>query len=68
MTYPLVARLLGVPDVKSIRASSMFGFSSVYVIFDDDADFYDSRARILEKLALESTADLIRFSLENRID
>jgi Cu(I)/Ag(I) efflux system membrane protein CusA/SilA len=51
VTYPLVARLLGVPGVKTVRASSMFGFSSVYVIFDDDADFYESRTRILEKLS-----------------
>jgi Cu(I)/Ag(I) efflux system membrane protein CusA/SilA len=51
VTYPLVARLLGVPDVKTVRASSMFGFSSIYVIFDDDADFYESRTRILEKLS-----------------
>jgi Cu(I)/Ag(I) efflux system membrane protein CusA/SilA len=51
VTYPLVSRLLGVPGVKTVRASSMFGFSSIYVIFDDDAEFYETRTRVLEKLS-----------------
>jgi Cu(I)/Ag(I) efflux system membrane protein CusA/SilA len=51
VTTPLTARLLGVPKVKTVRGTSMFGFSSVYVIFDDDADFYESRSRVLEKLS-----------------
>jgi Cu(I)/Ag(I) efflux system membrane protein CusA/SilA len=51
VTTPLTARLLGVPNVKTVRGTSMFGFSSVYVIFDDDADFYESRSRVLEKLS-----------------
>ena len=50
VTYPLTTALLGVPGVKSIRSNSMFGFSSIYVIFDDDVEFYWSRSRILEKL------------------
>ena len=50
VTYPLTSALLGLPGVKSIRSNSMFGFSSIYVIFDDDVDFYWSRSRILEKL------------------
>lgn len=50
ITYPLTTTLLGIPGVKTIRSSSMFGFSSIYVIFDDDVDFYWSRTRILEKL------------------
>jgi Cu(I)/Ag(I) efflux system membrane protein CusA/SilA len=50
ITYPLTTTLLGVPGVKTIRSSSMFGFSSIYVIFDEDVDFYWSRSRILEKL------------------
>ncbi len=50
ITYPLTTALLGVPGVKSIRSNSMFGFSGVYVIFDDDTEFYWSRSRILEKL------------------
>lgn len=50
ITYPLTTRLLGIPGVKSVRSSSMFGFSSVYVIFEDQAEFYWSRSRIIEKL------------------
>ncbi|MFP4018131.1 MAG: efflux RND transporter permease subunit [Bacteroidales bacterium] len=50
ITYPLTTTLLGIPGVKTIRSSSMFGFSSIYVIFEDDVDFYWSRTRILEKL------------------
>ncbi|MBN1350043.1 efflux RND transporter permease subunit [candidate division KSB1 bacterium] len=50
ITYPLTTLLLGMPGVKTIRSNSMFGFSTIYVIFDDDVDFYWSRTRILEKL------------------
>jgi Cu(I)/Ag(I) efflux system membrane protein CusA/SilA len=50
VTYPLTASLLGIPGVKTIRSSSMFGMSFIYVIFDDDVEFYWSRSRILEKL------------------
>lgn len=50
ITYPLTTALLGVPGVKTIRSSSMFGFSSIYIIFNEDIDFYWSRSRILEKL------------------
>ena len=50
VTYPLTTALLGVPGVKTIRSSSMFGFSSIYVIFAEDVDFYWARSRILEKL------------------
>lgn len=50
ITYPLTTSLLGIPGVKSIRSSSIFGFSSIYVIFDEDVEFYWSRSRILEKL------------------
>ncbi|RKR07707.1 Cu(I)/Ag(I) efflux system membrane protein CusA/SilA [Maribacter vaceletii] len=50
ITYPLTSSLLGTPGVKSVRSSSMFGFSSIYVIFKDDVDFYWSRSRLLEKL------------------
>ena len=51
ITYPLTSNLLGVPGVKSIRSTSMFGFSSIFVIFDDDADFYWTRSRLLERLS-----------------
>jgi Cu(I)/Ag(I) efflux system membrane protein CusA/SilA len=51
ISYPLTVALLGVPGVKSIRSSSMFGFSSIFVIFDEDVEFYWSRSRLLEKLS-----------------
>ena len=50
ISYPLTTALLGIPGVKSIRSNSMFGFSSIYLIFNDDIEFYWSRSRILEKL------------------
>ena len=51
ITYPLTTSLLGIPGVKSIRCSSIFGFSSIYIIFKEDVEFYWSRSRILEKLS-----------------
>ena len=51
ITYPLTVALLGLPGVKSVRSFSMFGFSSIYVIFDESVEFYWSRSRILEKLS-----------------
>lgn len=50
VTYPLVTNLQGLPQVKYVRGSSMFGMSFVYVIFEDDTDVYWARARILERL------------------
>jgi Cu(I)/Ag(I) efflux system membrane protein CusA/SilA len=50
ITNPLTASLLGVRDVKTIRSFSMFGFSSIYVIFEEDIDFDESRWSLLEKL------------------
>ena len=50
VTYPLTTSLLGIPGVKTIRSASMFGFSSIYIIFEEDVEFYWSRSRILEKL------------------
>ncbi len=50
ISYPLTVALLGIPGVKSIRSYSFFGFSSIYVIFKDDVEFYWSRSRVLEKL------------------
>ncbi len=50
ITYPLTVSLLGVPGVKTIRSYSFFGFSSIYVIFNEDVEFYWSRTRVLEKL------------------
>ncbi len=50
VTYPLVSNLQGIPKVKTIRGSSMFGMSFVYVIFEDNADVYWARTRVLERL------------------
>ena len=50
ISYPLTVSLLGVPGVKTIRSYSFFGFSSIYIIFKEDIDFYWSRSRVLEKL------------------
>ncbi|MFB0551806.1 MAG: efflux RND transporter permease subunit [Phycisphaerae bacterium] len=50
ITYPLTVSLLGVRGVKTIRSFSMFGFSSIYVIFKEDIDFEKSRWSLLEKL------------------
>ncbi len=51
ISYPLTTYLLGIPGVKSIRSSSIFGFSSIFIIFSEDVEFYWSRTRILEKLS-----------------
>ena len=40
ITYPLVSNLQGIPSIKSIRASSMFGMSFIFVIFKDDVEIY----------------------------
>jgi Cu(I)/Ag(I) efflux system membrane protein CusA/SilA len=50
ITYPLTTSLLGIPGVKTIRSTSMFGMSFIYIIFDDAVEFYWSRSRVLEKL------------------
>lgn len=50
VTYPLTTSLLGIPGVKTIRSTSMFGMSFIYIIFNDNVEFYWSRSRILEKL------------------
>ena len=50
ITYPLTTSLLGIPGVRTIRSSSMFGMSFIYIIFEDNIEFYWSRSRILEKL------------------
>ncbi len=51
LTYPLSSALMGVPGVKDVRSLSMFGFSSIALIFEDNIEFYWARSRILEKLA-----------------
>ncbi len=50
ISYPLTTAFLGIPGVKTIRTSSIFGLSSIYIIFEEGIEFYWSRTRILEKL------------------
>ncbi len=50
ISYPLTTALLGIPGVKTIRSNSIFGLSSIYLIFEEDVEFYWSRTRVLEKL------------------
>lgn len=50
VTYPLVSNLQGIAKVKNIRGTSMFGMSFVYIIFEDNADIYWARTRVLERL------------------
>jgi Cu(I)/Ag(I) efflux system membrane protein CusA/SilA len=50
ITYPLTSALLGIPGVQTIRSTSMFGMSFIYIIFNDNVEFYWSRSRVLEKL------------------
>ena len=50
ITYPLTTALLGIPGVQTLRSTSMFGMSFIYIIFKDNVEFYWSRSRILEKL------------------
>ncbi|MEE9294992.1 MAG: efflux RND transporter permease subunit, partial [Phycisphaerae bacterium] len=50
ISYPLTVSLLGVPGVKTIRSYSLFGFSLIYIIFEEKVEFYWSRSRVLEKL------------------
>jgi Cu(I)/Ag(I) efflux system membrane protein CusA/SilA len=51
VTYPIVTALLGTPHVKAVRAFSDFGYSYVYVIFEDGTDLYWARSRVLEYLS-----------------
>jgi CzcA family heavy metal efflux pump len=50
ITYPLVTNLQGIPNIKTIRGTSMFGMSFIFVIFEDDAEIYWARTRVLERL------------------
>ncbi len=51
VTYPIVTSLLGAPKVKAVRGFSDFGYSYVYVIFEDGTDLYWARSRVLEYLS-----------------
>jgi len=50
ITYPLVANLQGIPKLKNIRGTSMFGMSFVYLVFEDKVDIYWARTRVAERL------------------
>lgn len=54
VTYPLLTNLQGLPKIKYVRGSSMFGMSFIYVIFNDDVDIYWARERVLERLSTVS--------------
>lgn len=51
VTYPITTKMLSVPFAKVVRGYSFFGFSFVYVIFDDGTDLYWARSRVLEYLS-----------------
>ncbi len=50
VTFPLVSNLQGIPEVKNVRGTSMFGMSFIYLIFEDKTDIYWARTRVLERL------------------
>src|SRR6202171_357801 len=50
VTYPIVTAMLGAPQVKAVRGFSDFGYSSVYIIYDEGTDIYWARSRTLEYL------------------
>lgn len=51
VTYPLVTNLQGIPKIKYVRGSSMFGMSFIYVIFEDDVEVYWARERVMERIS-----------------
>src|SRR3990170_3873607 len=55
VTYPLTVNLQGLTGVRVVRSQSAFGFSMIYVVFEDAVDQYFARARVLERLSLVST-------------
>src|SRR5687768_8346262 len=56
LTYPLTTTLQGLADVRVVRSQSAFGFSMIYVVFEDDVDVYFARGRVLERLSLVASA------------
>src|SRR5438045_6777434 len=52
VTYPLTVNLQGLAGVRVVRSQSAFGFSMIYVIFEDNIDLYFARARVLERMSL----------------
>ncbi len=56
VTYPLTVNLQGLASVRVVRSQSAFGFSMIYVVFEDNVDLYFARARVLERLGLVTKA------------
>src|SRR4029078_9060239 len=54
VTYPLTVNLQGLAGVRVVRSQSAFGFSMIYVVFEDEVDLYFARARVLERMSLVS--------------
>ena len=52
VTYPLTTNLQGLAGVRVVRSQSAFGFSMIYVVFEDDVDLYFARTRVLERMSL----------------
>ena len=52
VTYPLTTSLQGLPDVKGVRAQTMFGMSFIFIIFEDDIDLYFARQQVTERLTI----------------
>src|SRR6266852_6793265 len=55
ITYPLTVNLQGLAGVRVVRSASAFGFSMIYVVFEDSIDLYFARTRVLERLNLASS-------------
>jgi copper/silver efflux system protein len=56
VTYPLTVNLQGLAGVRVVRSQSAFGFSMIYVVFEDDVDLYFARSRVLERMSLVAKA------------
>ena len=56
VTYPLTVNLQGLAGVRVVRSQSAFGFSMIYVVFEDNVDLYFARARVLERMSLITKA------------
>src|SRR6476620_10797622 len=56
VTYPLTVNLQGLAGVRVVRSQSAFGFSMIYVVFEDNVDLYFARSRVLERMSLMTKA------------
>src|SRR5262245_4063104 len=56
ITYPLTVNLQGLAGVRVVRSQSAFGFSMIYVVFENSIDLYFARARVLERMSLVTKA------------